>query len=93
MNPSEEPTVTDPVIAKREKIRRFCEIGSQIGYTCFAVATVMFVVAFIIDFPTWSVTVILAAMLVGSIVLPPAIVLGYGVKAADADDKGEKFGY
>jgi len=25
--------------------------------------------------------------------LLPAIVFGYGVKAADAEDRGEKFGY
>lgn len=93
MNALDDTTTTDPVIAKRERIRKFCDVGSQFGYTCFAVATVMFVVAFIIDFPTWSVTIILGAMLLGSIVLPPAIVLGYGVKAADAEDKGEKFGY
>ncbi len=92
MNPP-DTSITDPVVAKREKIRKFCEVGSQVGYACFGVAVVMFVVAFILDFPTWSVSVVLAAMLLGTIVLPPAIVLGYGVKAADAEDKGEKFGY
>ncbi len=93
MNSRDDTTTTDPVLAKREKIRKFCDVGSQVGYTCFAIAVVMFVVAFILDFPTWTVTIILASMLIGSIVLLPAIVLGYGVKAADADDKGEKFGY
>ncbi|HTO01894.1 MAG TPA: hypothetical protein VL068_14590 [Microthrixaceae bacterium] len=90
---STDDTTTDPVFAKREKIRKFCDVGSQFGYSCFGVAVVMFVVAYLIDFPAWSVTIVLASMLIGSIVLLPAIVLGYGVKAADADDKGEKFGY
>ena len=57
------------------------------------VLTVLFVVAFIADFPAWLVTVIVACLVVACITLPPAIVLGYGIKAADAEDRGEKFGY
>jgi hypothetical protein len=53
----------------------------------------LFVVAFIADFPSWIVPVIIAAMVLGSVTLLPAIVFGYGVKAADAEDRGEKFGY
>jgi len=30
---------------------------------------------------------------VALLVLAPAIVFGYGVKAADAEDRGEEFGY
>ncbi len=85
--------MNDPVLARRERIRRLCDLGQRIGYSCFAVAVVLFVVAFIAQFPSWLVTVIIAAMVVGSLVLAPAIVFGYGVKAADAEDRGEKFGY
>ncbi len=85
--------MNDPVLARRERIRRLCELGQRIGYSCFALAVVLFVVAFIAQFPSWLVTVIIAAMVVGSLVLAPAIVFGYGVKAADAEDRGEKFGY
>jgi hypothetical protein len=83
----------DPVLARRERIRKLSDLGSRIGYSCFGAAVVLFVVAFIFDFPGWIVTVIIAAMAVGSITLLPAIVFGYGVKAADAEDRGEKFGY
>jgi hypothetical protein len=85
--------VNDPVLARRERIRRLCDLGQRIGYSCFALAVVLFVVAFIAQFPSWLVTVIIVAMAVGSLVLAPAIVFGYGVKAADAEDRGEKFGY
>lgn len=93
MNPLEGDTTTDPVIVRREKIRKMCDLGSRIGYSLFGLAVVLFLVAFILDFPTWLVSVIIASMVVGSFVLLPAIVLGYGVKAADAEDRGEKFGY
>ena len=87
------PAMADPVLAKRERIRKLCELGSKIGYSCFGAAMLLFVVAFVADFPSWIVTVIIAAIILGSITLLPAIVFGYGVKAADAEDRGEKFGY
>lgn len=86
-------TPPDPVLERRERIRRWCDLGKRIGYSCFAVAMLLFFVGLILNFPSWTVTAILACLVVGSIALPPAIVLGYGVKAADAEDRGEKFGY
>lgn len=87
------PPENDPVLVRRARIRMLCDLGSRIGYSCFGAAVVLFVVAFIADFPSWLVTIIVASMVVGSLTLLPAIVLGYGVKAADAEDRGEKFGY
>ena len=85
--------MSDPVLERRSRIRKLCALGSKVGYSCFGVAMLLFVVAFIADFPSWIVTVIIAAMVLGSVTLLPAIVFGYGVKAADAEDRGEKFGY
>jgi hypothetical protein len=83
----------DPVLARRERIRRWCALGQRVGYGCFGLAVVLFVVGFVAQFPSWIVTTIVAAMVLGSVVLLPAIVFGYGVKAADAEDRGETFGY
>lgn len=85
--------MNDPVLARRERIRHLSEWGQRIGYSCFALAVVLFVVAFFTQFPGWLVAVIIGAMVLGSIVLAPSIVFAYGVKAADAEDRGEKFGY
>ena len=88
-----EPDADDPVLVRRERIRTLCDLGQRVGYSCFALAVVLFVVAFFAQFPSWLVAVIIASMVVGSLVLAPSIVFAYGVKAADADDRGEKFGY
>ncbi|CAN5402120.1 hypothetical protein BH10ACT3_BH10ACT3_23740 [soil metagenome] len=88
-----KPVQTDPVLIRRDRIRMLCELGSRIGYSCFGAAVVLFFVALLVGFPSWIVTIIIVAMAVGSITLLPAIVFGYGVKAADAEDRGEKFGY
>lgn len=93
---AEPPTPSgapDPVLVRRERIRRLTDLGKRIGYLAVAAAVVLFVAAFIADFPAWLVTVIVACLVVACVTLPPAIVLGYGIKAADAEDRGEKFGY
>lgn len=76
----------DPVLARRARIARLVSLGQRIGYLLFGLAIVLFFVGFAIDFTDWLVTVIVAAMVIGSIVLAPAIVFGYGVKAAVRDD-------
>lgn len=85
--------MSDPVLERRERIRRWSELGRRVGYGSFALAVVLFVVAFVAQFPGWLVSLVIGALVVGSLTLPPAIVFGYGVKAADAEDRGEPFGY
>lgn len=76
----------DPVRARRATIAKWNTIATKVGYLLFAVAVVMFFVALATDFTSGKVTVITAAMVVGSILLAPAIVIGYAVKAAEKDD-------
>jgi predicted membrane protein len=77
----------DPVLRRRAQIARLADLGQKVGYGLFGIAVVAFVVAAIVGFsPAW-VTVIVAAMLVGSVVLAPAIVLGFAAKAADREDR------
>jgi hypothetical protein len=49
---------------------------------------VAFVVGFATGFPDWTVTTATAGLVIGSILLAPAIVLGYAVKAAEREDRG-----
>ena len=46
-----------------------------------------FVIGFAVGFEGAFVAVIVACLIVGSIVLAPAIVLGYAVKAAEREDR------
>lgn len=77
----------DPVLERRARIASLVQIGKRVGYGLFGLAVVLFFVGFFTTFASWMVTVIVAAMVVGSIVLAPAIVFGYGVKAAIKDDR------
>ncbi|HEX7097296.1 MAG TPA: hypothetical protein VF183_15525 [Acidimicrobiales bacterium] len=76
----------DPVRVRRRRIARVAELAQRAGYVLFGAAVVAFVVAFIVGFsPAW-VTFIVTCMAVGSILLAPAIVAVYAVKAAERDD-------
>ena len=44
-------------------------------------------VGFIVSFNGTVATIVIASMIVGSVLLAPAIVLGYAVKAAERDDR------
>jgi len=79
-------TPKDPVRARRRRIARIADLAQRGGYILFGAAVVAFVVAFIVGFsPAW-VTFIVTCMAIGSILLAPAIVAGYAVKAAERDD-------
>lgn len=80
-----DPSV-DPVRARRAQVQRLATLGQRLGYALFAVAMVVFFVGFFGTFTPALVTVIVAAMAVGSAALAPAIVAGYAVKAAERDD-------
>ena len=81
------PAGADPVRARRARIARAVELGQRVGYGLYAVAIVGFVIGFVVGFDGAFVAVVVTALLLGSAVLAPAIVLGYAVKAAEREDR------
>lgn len=65
---------------------RGAELAQRAGYALFALAVVLFLVGFAVGLTGGFVTAILVALGVGSVLLAPAIVVGYAVKAADRED-------
>ena len=62
-------------------------LANRIGYLLFATAIVLFVMAFAFGFNSTMVALITISLVAGSVLLAPAIVLGYAVKAAERDDR------
>ncbi|HEU5084133.1 MAG TPA: hypothetical protein VFU14_12390 [Acidimicrobiales bacterium] len=81
------PGPDDPVLAKRRRIAGLVALGQRVGYALFGVAVVLFVVGLVAGFGGAVTGGIVAAIVVGSLVLAPAIVFGYAVKAAERDDR------
>lgn len=82
-----EPVPGDPVLERRARIARYVDLGQRVGYGLFALAIVAFVVGFAVGWSSGFTVVVIGALLVGSVVLAPSIVLGYAVKAADREDR------
>ena len=89
--PEDQPL--DPVLVRRAAVLRWSDLGQRVAYLCFGLAVVVFVVAFIAQFPAWTVVVIVGLMAVGSVLFIPAVIFGYAAKAAEKEERGEGSGY
>ncbi|MPY95331.1 MAG: hypothetical protein GEV08_20440 [Acidimicrobiia bacterium] len=80
----------DPILERRARISRLVTLGQRIGYSALGVAMVLFVVGFVVGFTSALTTAVLVLLVVACFVLPPAMVFGYGVRAADRHDAEER---
>ena len=77
----------DPVRARRARIARLVALGQRIGYTLWLVAIVVFFVGAATSFRPAIVTVVVGCLAAGSALLAPSIVISYGVRAADREER------
>jgi len=75
------------VLERRRRIARLVRLGQRVGYGLFGLAIALFVVGLFAGFGGVVGAGIVAAIVVGSIVLAPAIVFGYAVRAAEREDR------
>jgi hypothetical protein len=80
----------DPVRARRARARRWAALGARVGYGALVVAIAAFVVGAVTGFPPTTVTIVVVALVAASVVLAPAIIVGYGVRAADREDRAPR---
>ena len=81
------PTKPDPVRAKRAKVAKYTLLANRIGYLFYALAIATFIIGFAVSFNGAVSAIVIGSLVIGSILLAPAIVLGYAVKAAERDDR------
>jgi hypothetical protein len=77
----------DPVLERRARIRRLVSIGQRVGYGAMALAVLVFAIGAALGFPDWTVVVTVAALAVSIAVLPVPIVVSYGIRAAEREDR------
>jgi hypothetical protein len=77
----------DPVVARRARIARWVALAKRVGYGLLLAAVISFVVAAIAGFPSAAVTVTVVTLVAACVVLPAPIVLGYGLRAAEREDR------
>lgn len=79
--------MTDPVLVRRARIARAAHLGKRLGYLALLVAIVAFAIGLIGDWPQWAVTVTVAGLVAACVILPLPIVLAYGVRAAEREER------
>ena len=76
------------MLERRAKIASLVALGKRTGYGALLVAIGAFAVGAIASFPAWTVGVATAGLVVACVALPMAIVFGYGIKAAEREERG-----
>lgn len=79
--------ISDPVLIKRALISNWAKRASRLGYFLFGVSTIAVAWGLTVEFTPNASRVASAGLIVGSIVLAPAILVQYSVKAAVRDDR------
>lgn len=82
-----DASADDPVLARRARIARWVELGNRLGYSLLLVAVVVFFYGVATGFTGAVTVIVVSALLATSVVLAPAIVFGYAVKAAEREDR------
>ncbi len=77
----------DPVRARRARVERWALLVNRVGYLLFGIACALFVLAFVLGFSGPLAASIVGCLIAGSVLLAPAIVLRYAVKAAEKEDR------
>lgn len=79
----------DPVRAKRARVAAAVQRAKRIGYLLFLAAIVLFFVGLAVDLSPGLATAIVVCLVAGSVVLLPAIILGYAVRTAEREDRAQ----
>ncbi len=66
---------------------RLARRGKRIGYGLFAVAIFTFLFGTIVGLTPTIATIVTASLGIGSIILVPVIIIGYGVRGAERDER------
>jgi hypothetical protein len=77
----------DQIARRRAQVGRLARFASRAGYTLIAVAVVLFFVALATEFNATMAAIVTASLIAGCVLLAPAIILGYAVRAAEREDR------
>ncbi len=79
--------VTDPVLVKRELISNWAKRASRLGYLLFGASMLAVIWGLVIKFTQIVSQIASATLIAGCVVLAPAILVQYSVKAAVRDER------
>ena len=80
--------MTDPIRVRREQVSRLAASARKAGWALFGLAIVAFVTVLVVGLSGLFVVITVASLALGSALLLPAIIIGFGVTAAEREDRG-----
>ena len=83
----------DPILRSRERARSLANLGKRCGYGGFGAAVIVFLFHYYIEGSSVLTSITVALLIIGSLILAPAIILGYAANAADREDQGLPHGH
>jgi hypothetical protein len=78
----------DPIRQRRELVARFAAMARLAGWSLFGLAVVAFVIGLVTGLTGVVVVIVIGSIALGSTLLLPAIIVGFGVTAAEREDRG-----
>lgn len=84
---SEATKHVDPVLVKRAKASDLANLGKRLGYSVILIAMVVFGIGVVTGFKEWMVLVVTVCLALSAVFLVPAVIVGYGVSAANREDR------
>ncbi|HEV8625015.1 MAG TPA: hypothetical protein VG034_11215 [Acidimicrobiia bacterium] len=78
----------DPIRQRRERVARLAATARRAGWLFFGLAVVAFAAGVVLGLSGFVVVVVVASLALGSTLLLPAIIVGFGVTAAEREDRG-----
>ena len=81
----------DPVREQRRRAYRWAKRAKRVGFLFFLAAIVLVVIGLAGDLNTGITTGATACLVLGSVFLAPATIVGYAVNAAERDDREKGF--
>ncbi len=76
------------MLTRRARIARSVGLAKRVGYLGLLAAIVAFGAGAVLGFPAWAVGVTVGGLVVAIVVLPLPIVLAYGIRAAEREERG-----
>lgn len=78
---------TDPILKRREEIRKKANLAQRVGYTFFGLAIVGFFIGLLTSFSSGLAGFVIAMLIIGSIILAVAIQVGYAIRGAERHEE------
>lgn len=81
-----DPAPIDAVLVQRARATKWTKAAKRLGYGALMIAVIAFGVAAATGYPPVAAAIVLGGLIASCILLPPALIAGYGLAAAAKED-------